>query len=588
MVKKRKIRFYIPRIIFFNNATFLPVSSYIYRMCYDKSGKYPDSLEWMPAYFAEINTLEMLWNSFQEQQPDIVCLSLYLFNRGSLEAFAAKIKEEKPETTIIIGGPEISHRQAQEFADEWQNFDFMIYGDGEEAFPLLMDAVLENDANDLRLSSIPNLIFRESVDNTRVIKTPHKRYKGQLYTENSPWLYCQDEFVRDCEHARNQGLNLYVAWDSDRGCPYDCSFCDWAAGLHHKVTRKVFDPRPELLMIAEQGCTIMLTNANFGFYEEDVSVAEYIFKLIGSGNYPNFRLSSIQWAKLNKDRVMEMYRLQGKHTGQIKGMLALQSINPDSLDKINRPAVPWPQQKEMIYQLRREGFKVTFTTELILCLPSETVETWDNTMEELMDLYPTGELRCNIWHVLPNSPGADPAYLAKHKLKVFNANMINMTNESVPVSWKREDSKIKFKQDFITAEIDADPGFTDSEVLSINEIDRFVKNYSNSGKSMFYNSEIVLSSDTATVEDALYMMISIGLAKALQHKFNEDPEPAKLMHRKLRPLMRQRAEKDAKRMLEIYDHTGLLPLWLEHDGNIYMYNLAWESPDFSHKLLYLT
>jgi hypothetical protein len=51
----------------------------------------------------------------------------------------------------------------------------MIYGDGEEAFPLLMDAVLENDTNDLRLSNIPNLIFRESVDNTRVIKTPHKR-----------------------------------------------------------------------------------------------------------------------------------------------------------------------------------------------------------------------------------------------------------------------------------------------------------------------------------------------------------------------------------------------------------------------------
>ncbi|HMI79398.1 MAG TPA: cobalamin-dependent protein, partial [Ferruginibacter sp.] len=76
--------------------------------------------------------------------------------------FTREIRKKYPHVKIVWGGYFASNHSQVSMASGY--IDYIIYGPGDVAFPMLMDAIENNSA----LNDIPNLIFKE---NDKIIKT---------------------------------------------------------------------------------------------------------------------------------------------------------------------------------------------------------------------------------------------------------------------------------------------------------------------------------------------------------------------------------------------------------------------------------
>ncbi len=539
---KKKIKFFIPRV--WLGDVYLPIVQYALRMCYDMSGKYPNQLEWCPSY-VELSDLDMMWEEFLRDDPDIVCMSLYVWNAVALHSLANKIRQQFPEKIIILGGPEVHWKTYEKYWHDHPWYNYIIYGDAEAAFPQLIDLLLEEKKSELSLLQIPNLIYQSK---DKIIKTTHQIYNGSLYKEHSPWLYNRSDFERDCKLIRLNGNKPSVAWESDRGCPYKCSFCDWQAGLHHKVIRKKYSFDQELTLFAKHGCRLFTNNANIGIYEADVDIMTTIYRL--SIEYPEFEPQQPCWAKLNNDRVYKMLKTQGEILGKIYAKQHLQSITPEVLENIDRPGTEWKDQKNAILSLREEtGVEVVYHAEFIVGMPGETKDTWDHAMLEIIDLYPIANIDANHWVLLPNSPASNPEYIDKYKLNI------------IPTMELFEDAHVHrvFDQNFDHDQIV-------ELIMSSNTTDPFG-----------WKGQFVQETYSSTLEDKLYMLIASGVCFNLQKLTKGHKEHAKVMYKKIKGAMWKRAQADGERFRKYYTKYGIMPIYVFYQGRIHMYREAWVS-----------
>jgi len=141
--------------------------------------------------------------------------------------------------------------------DENPFIDCVILGEGEEAFLQLL---------------------RDVKDNKEVQRTYSKKRIEDLSTIPSPYLEgIFDDIIES--HPDNQWV---MSFETNRGCPYACTFCDWGATTHSKV--KVFPIEKILADISwceDKPVNYLSCNdANFGIFKErDLQIAKHCVKV---------------------------------------------------------------------------------------------------------------------------------------------------------------------------------------------------------------------------------------------------------------------------------------------------------------------
>ncbi|MCL2488326.1 MAG: cobalamin-dependent protein, partial [Oscillospiraceae bacterium] len=87
-------------------------------------------------------------------RPDVVGISAYIWNAGKLPGLLALLRETLPGAVFVLGGPEASHNP-----EYWltQGADYVLCGEGEQRFPMLLDALAERD--DDALAAVPGLCY---------------------------------------------------------------------------------------------------------------------------------------------------------------------------------------------------------------------------------------------------------------------------------------------------------------------------------------------------------------------------------------------------------------------------------------------
>ncbi len=134
---------------------------------------------------------------------DFISFTCYIWNITQTLDICRKLKSNK-NMIIALGGPEVSYR-AKSILKNYPFIDFVLSGEGENTYPLLLDTIFEKGD----LSLVHGLTYR--IDG-EIISNPEAEYKG---TPPSPYT---EEFLNNLN-----GRISYI--ETSRGCPYRCAFC---------------------------------------------------------------------------------------------------------------------------------------------------------------------------------------------------------------------------------------------------------------------------------------------------------------------------------------------------------------------------
>lgn len=333
------------------------------------------------------------------EEPFLVGFSSYIWNMEYNKEFAKKLKQKYPGCIIVFGGHNI--RPDGSDLEEMQYCDFLIHNEGEEPFKALLLSFIENKP----FSSVNNISYRE---NNKIVSTPHS---APCDIENSPSPYlcgCFDSIIEE------SGISPSIIWETNRGCPNRCAFCDWGE-LKSKVRHFPMERiRAELdWMVKNKVEYVYCADANFGLFPRDTEIADLIIHYRDNYGYP--QVFKTNYTKNRDDIVFEIsQKLIKKGIGK-SPTLSFQSLSPQVLKNIGRSNMELDHFKKLM--VRYNNADVPVYSELILGLPGESYESFSNGICALLDC---GQHTCiGIYpcELLPNSQLANSEYMHKYEIK---------------------------------------------------------------------------------------------------------------------------------------------------------------------------
>jgi len=331
---------------------------------------------------------------------DILLCSCYVWNWEITKELAKKIKAVNPECLIIFGGPQVPSRTA-DFFDNHPYVDLLIHGEGE----MILEKVLLEYLNDKDFSKIDGI-------ETKEFKTKPNTRTKDLNKLPSPYL---TNVIWDLVEKR-ENINFAASWETNRGCPYPCTFCDWGSLTNTSLTSWSDDQLfKEIEWFSKNKIGyIDCCDANFGILQErDLRIAEKLKDVALENGYPErFRVA---WAKFSSEKIIPIAKkLQDGNV--LKAVsLALQSLDETALDTVKRANIKFSQFSQLTDTFRKNG--IPTYTELIMGLPGETVESWKKGLEILASDMKGGSLYIYNCGVFENAPMNTPAYLDFNKIK---------------------------------------------------------------------------------------------------------------------------------------------------------------------------
>jgi radical SAM superfamily enzyme YgiQ (UPF0313 family) len=147
----------------------------------------------------------------RDTAPAVVGLSVMTFQRKTALQIAALVKQQSPDTRIVVGGYDPT--LAPDAYADGTAIDFIVKGEGEHTFRELLRALEQGSPVD----TIPGLSYRSESGFV------HNPPRPVLRLENEP-LQLPNRRARVLNGYTLLGKQVDVV-ETSRGCTYDCSFC---------------------------------------------------------------------------------------------------------------------------------------------------------------------------------------------------------------------------------------------------------------------------------------------------------------------------------------------------------------------------
>lgn len=370
-----------------SEAVFLPLSAaYVWEYARQQS----DLQHWdLGEIFFEREPVE----SYLERMdnPDVVALSSYVWNWQITKSIATAVREKYPNCLIVMGGPQVPYKK------EWlvsnrDICDLIVTYSGEKAFA----EILRGNHKAPGIISEDHYVPAKADRDLSMIPSPY--LSGLMSSFMKP------------------GKQYSTIIETNRGCPYKCTFCDQEAAYYTKVTK--FDESvvyKEIDWAVENKIDFLyFADSNLGMFDRDVDIIKYVAKKKKTTGYP--RQIDYSTAKQQPDRIVELGRILNQEAGIKRGVtIALQSMNKPTLVAIRRMNVANDKLEEVVNKYNDAG--VDNYCELIVGLPEETLDTWINGIGEILSLGSDHALTVHPLSIVPNTPFSDPAYINRYDLK---------------------------------------------------------------------------------------------------------------------------------------------------------------------------
>ncbi|HEY3403574.1 MAG TPA: radical SAM protein [Ohtaekwangia sp.] len=302
-------------------------------------------------------------------QPWVLGMYVNLMTKLNVLETIQFIRENLPNTKIILGGPEVTH-SAENFLRYGAHY--IVIGEGEETTLELIEA-LRHDPE--KIQSIPGIAFLKDEE---FIKTTGREKIKDL-----------DEL---CIPAREKiDLNLYLtAWKKHhgknaisvstmRGCPYTCKWCSRAVyGLSYR--RRSPEKVAEELELIQQKY-----NPDSLWFVDDVFTISHKWLTAFRDELQKRHIQIPYECITRADRLNEDVVKMLKETGCFRVWIGAESGSQKVIDLMDR-RVDVNQVRDMIRLVRR--YDIESGTFIMLGYPGETEEDIEETIHHLKESNP--------------------------------------------------------------------------------------------------------------------------------------------------------------------------------------------------------
>ena len=237
--------------------------------------------------------------------PFIIGASNYLWNIDLGYKSVQAAKRQFPDIISVFGGPNYPDDREEQirWLSNYPEIDFYIHKDGEVPFARLVRFLLDNpDAEAAKKAQLPSCHALHDGQPYLGVLEPRLR---DLTVIPSPYVTgLMDKFFDQ---------RLIPAIQTNRGCPFSCTFCTEGSRYYSKVFRTSFErKKAEVDYIVERiehTKTLRVTDSNFGMFPEDVEFCRYLSGMQDRTGYPEYVMCSA--GKNNQKRILECNRLLG-------------------------------------------------------------------------------------------------------------------------------------------------------------------------------------------------------------------------------------------------------------------------------------
>ncbi len=378
--------------------------------------------EWLPAVYRRLPVAE---GADALDGADVVGFSAYVWNVQLSLAIAREVKRRNPDTLVVFGGPQVPDlaERAHTFLTENPYVDVLCHGEGEAVFTNLLDRGATRDFSD-----VPGISFLGS-DGQLETHPKAPRIKD-LETIPSPFT----TGVFDDLFETRPDDRWVMIWETNRGCPFSCSFCDWGSATASKIFRFTEERlAAEIDWMAERRIGfVFCADANFGALKRDLGITERIVETYQQTGFP-FSLS-VQSTKNATERVYRIQKLLNTSLNAYGVTLALQSVNEMTLKHVKRANISSESYHELQRRFAADG--VYTYTDLILGLPGESYAEFAAGVSRVIADGQHNHIQFHNCSVLPNAEMGSPAYQARYGMRLVPQVIRNLHDAIEQEDWE--------------------------------------------------------------------------------------------------------------------------------------------------------
>ena len=299
-----------------------------------------------------------------EHDIDILGFACYIWNIEMTLHVVDMVKAVRPDIKIVLGGPEVSFT-ADELLERCPNIDYIVQGEGEEAFHALVTALqLGNDGLNPVIPGVRGRRDGSILGSLEAVEV------SDLSTIPFPYT---EEDMEDLEHK-------IIYYESSRGCPFSCQYC--LSG--NKNTVRFFPQErtlEELQWFIDHGV-------------KQVKFVDRTFNCAPHHHRPLMEFMRDSDTDMNFHLEMEPELMTEWETnilcetppGRIQIEVGVQSTHKKTLDAINRYN-DWPYIQQSIRPIIQAG-RTHVHMDLIVGLPHEDFKRFGQSFNDLFSLQP--------------------------------------------------------------------------------------------------------------------------------------------------------------------------------------------------------
>ncbi|MFL0361888.1 B12-binding domain-containing radical SAM protein [Pseudobacillus sp. 179-B 2D1 NHS] len=299
-----------------------------------------------------------------KRQPDILGFSCYIWNIEETLTVIKMIKKVLPETTIILGGPEVTY-DVPYWLERIPEADFIVIGEGEETFKQLLSEI-DGKQNWSGVSGIGYL------ENGQPKINP-QRNKLDLRDLPSPFRFEED---------KSQLSKRITYIETSRGCPFRCQFCLSSIEVGVRYFNREAIKEDIRYLMANGAKTIKFVDRTFNISR---SYAMEMFQFLIDEHVPGTVFQFEITADIMRPEVIEFLN-ENAPKGLFRFEIGVQSTN-DTTNELVMRKQNWSKLVRTVTMVK-EGGKIDQHLDLIAGLPEEDYRSFRKTFNDVFALRP--------------------------------------------------------------------------------------------------------------------------------------------------------------------------------------------------------